>query len=188
MNRIIVILDKSGSMSLTQSETINGFNLFLSEQKDNNIDNEIKTKFTIIMFNDNVYLENYENIMDVPNLDQNRYSPCGLTSLYDAIGSSIEKYNNEFNNLCLIITDGEENTSKKWNKNDVFNNIELLKTQRAWSFIYYGANQNSYHEANKIGINNSRNYLSTPQGTQSLFSQISLDIDDICSQMNTARI
>jgi hypothetical protein len=185
MNRIIVILDKSGSMSLTKSETIEGFNLFLREQKENYIGDENIPKFTLIMFNNYVYLENYENIMDVPNLDENRYRPDGMTSLYDAIGTAIEKYNQELNNLCLIITDGEENTSKKWNKNDVFNNIELLKTQRAWSFIYYGANQDSYNEATKIGIHNSRNYLATPQGTQSLFSQISVDIDDICSQMNT---
>ena len=127
------ILDRSGSMYEIIHDTIGGFNSFIKQQKDNmnkdyeildNNGNSIKQKtniyFSLYQF-DHVYRICYKNkiISDVEDLNYDTFIPRGQTALFDAIGitvSKIKKINEDDNIIVVILTDGEENCSKKYTR------------------------------------------------------------------------
>lgn len=184
MNRIIVILDRSGSMSHIKKETIDGFNSFIESQKENALTNGHFPKFTLILFNQTVNSSNFNSILDLPLMDSNVYNPDGMTSLHDAIGTGFEMWNGEPNNLCLIITDGKDNMSKKYSQTQIKAEILRLKQFQNWEFVYYGADQEIVKEAERLGIIHTRDYRQNSGGAALLFEQVSNDVDLICSQMS----
>ncbi|WP_272669851.1 vWA domain-containing protein, partial [Providencia sp. PROV178] len=116
---LVFILDKSGSMSGFETDTIGGYNSVLTENKGK----KAKTYITTILFNDKTsLLHNREPIAKVSNLTLDDYPVGGYTALLDAIGEGIEKMqenrNVTKNNnvLFVIITDGQENSSRKYSQ------------------------------------------------------------------------
>ena len=111
-----VILDKSGSMGSCVTDTIGGFNTYKNELKK---DKKSKYLLSLTLFD-----TSYENrhiavsLDSVPDLTLQTYVPGGMTALYDAIGKSVaavesngEKYDKV---LTVIMTDGEENSSREY--------------------------------------------------------------------------
>ena len=145
---IVFLLDRSGSMGGSETDTIGGFNSFI----DNNRKNKYETNVTTILFDDK-YEVLYERIPinKVDKLTHNQYYVRGCTALLDAIGKTINSMNNKTSNkvLFIITTDGLENASKEYNKEDI---KKLIKKHNHWEFLYIGADINSYEEGNKIGI------------------------------------
>ena len=172
---IVVILDRSGSMHSAQESTIKGFNAFIETEaaKDH------KTFVTAVLF-DNEYeiLHSRRDINEVPILTTNEYSCRGCTALYDAIGITIESIKDEIDNkvLFLIITDGMENASRRFNEDQIRSYIDELD----YEFIFVGADIDSYREASKIGIRQSHtaSFKKTGEGIDDLFKTIS-DVSDI---------
>ncbi|HGN1706985.1 TPA: VWA domain-containing protein [Providencia rettgeri] len=155
---LVFILDKSGSMSGFESDTIGGYNSVLTENRDKNSE----TYITTILFNDKTsLLHNREPITKVSNLTLDDYSVGGYTALLDAIGEGIEKMrenrkvtkNN--NVLFVIITDGEENSSRKYSYSKIKAMIKSAETEDKWDFIFLGANIDAISEAENIGIKSS---------------------------------
>ena len=112
---IIFLLDRSGSMSGSENNTINSYNSYLSKQKKN----KYLTKITTILFDDQYeMLFNRENIKEVKYLTNKEYYVRGCTALYDAIGKTINFYSRQIKNkvLFIIITDGLENASREFDK------------------------------------------------------------------------
>ena len=172
---IIFLLDRSGSMSGSENNTINSYNSYLSKQKKN----KYLTKITTILFDDQYeILFNRENIQEVKYLTNKEYYVRGCTALYDAIGKTINFYSRQIKNkvLFIIITDGLENASREYNKQQI---QELIKSQKSWEFIYIGANIDSYSEGMNIGIKRSNiaNYSKTKTGIDNLFSAVELATD-----------
>lgn len=153
---IICILDRSGSMGSIATETIGGFNNFIDEQKKV----EGKARVTLVQF-DNVYEVVYEGIKlkNVPVLDSDTFKPRGMTALFDAIGKTLTNQQKRIDDekwadkvIILILTDGEENASQEYNEQSV--KVLTKEAQdKEWSFIYLGANQDSFSAATKFGIN-----------------------------------
>ena len=147
---ITIVLDRSGSMASQLNDTLGGFNLFLEEQK------KIKDGFmTLITFSNNVETKYKEmNIKDVEKLTKENYVPSGGTALLDAIGSSI-KYNDTLDDISkkmiVIITDGEENSSKKYT-NAHINDLISDRRNRDWEFIFLAANQDAISSGEAYGI------------------------------------
>lgn len=155
---LVFILDKSGSMSGFESDTVGGYNSVLAENRDK----KGQTFITTVLFNDKTkMLHNREPISKVSNLTLDDYSVNGNTALLDAIGESIEKMrenrkvtkNN--NVLFVIITDGEENSSEKYNAAKIKSMIKSAETEDKWDFIFLGANIDAVSEAENIGIKSS---------------------------------
>lgn len=153
---ILCIVDRSGSMSNIASEVIGGFNNFIEEQK--KIPGKARVSF--IQF-DNVYEVVYQGIKlkDVPVLDSNTFQPRGMTALLDAIGKTLTEQEHRITAegwaekvIVVIITDGAENASREFTREKV---KELTKKAQdsSWSFIYLGANQDSFDVAHSYGIN-----------------------------------
>jgi hypothetical protein len=144
MNRVF-ILDRSGSMETCQDDTIGGFNAFLSEQK------ALGGTLTLVLF-DHEYQVLYERkpIGDAEPLSRDTFVPRGSTALLDAIGKTIKTVTSN-NPTVVILTDGQENSSKEYTKAHIKDLIEQ-KTKDGWTFVYLGANQDAFAEAGGLGI------------------------------------
>ncbi|SUC36552.1 Uncharacterized protein encoded in toxicity protection region of plasmid R478, contains von Willebrand factor (vWF) domain [Providencia rustigianii] len=155
---LVFILDKSGSMSGFESDTIGGYNSVLTENRNKSN----KTFITTILFNNKTsLLHNREPIDKVKNITLDDYQVGGNTALLDAIGNSIvkmrenRKITKNNNVLFVIITDGEENSSIKYNQAKIKSMIKSAETEDNWDFIFLGANIDAISEANNIGIKSS---------------------------------
>lgn len=167
---LIFIMDRSGSMSGSEDDTIGGFNSFIQKE----IKKELNTRVTTILF-DHQYEVLYERkpIHEVPELTDKEYWVRGSTALLDAIGRTINTLDKKIDNktLVVIMTDGYENASREYTKEQIKN----LISNHNWEFIYIGADIDSYAEARKFGFHESRiaNYKKSREGIDNLYTSVS---------------
>ncbi len=165
---VVFLLDRSGSMSGMENDTIGGYNSYIDSQKDNNV------KVTTVLFDDKYeMISNRVNIKDVKKLTNKTYFVRGCTALLDAIGKTINFIDSKNPNkvIFIITTDGLENASKEYNKEKI---RKLIKKHNNWEFMYIGADIDSFSESESIGISrkNTANYKKDKKGTNLLFSAV----------------
>lgn len=180
---ISFIVDRSGSMAGKESDTIGGFNSLIVDQK------KIPGKCTISFHQfDHEYITTFDTVTlsAVRELTQHDYTPRGMTALYDAIGKTINLLGESLRKLpessrpskvlIIIITDGAENASKEFDKNQIVSMIEHQKNKYQWEFVFLGADLNSVADAQSLSINpaNTFNYSNTKKGVSSAYSGISM--------------
>ncbi len=156
---LVFILDKSGSMSGLEADTVGGFNAMLDKQKQ--VDGDCR--ITTVLF-DHRYelLHDRINIQAVGPITGKDYCVGGTTALLDAIGRTIHKIGSaqkhtaeEFRAekvLFVIITDGEENASREYPADLVKQMIERQQLLYGWEFIFLGANIDAVQTAAHFGI------------------------------------
>lgn len=167
---IFFLLDRSGSMNHARSDTIGGFNSFLSDQRDLNED----TLMTFWQF-DHEIEKVYTNVplKNVEPLDSTTFQPRGATHLLDTIGEALDTGSPIGEPpVVVIFTDGEENGSTKYTKADIKEKIEQ-KTSEGWTFVYLGANQDAFAEAGGLGIVGDTVYNFDQNRTPQAFRQLS---------------
>lgn len=161
------ILDKSGSMQSIQDATISGFNEYVdSLKKDGN-----KYSFSLTFFDTEVK-QTYKNtpIAKIEKLSRENYLPDGWTALYDAACRTIKEVKDSVKDsqkvLTVIMTDGQENSSKEYTEANLKVLIKELEATGKWTFVFLGANQDSFANAAKVGISqmNTVNFAATSQG------------------------
>lgn len=147
---LFFILDRSGSMSGSERDTINGFNSFIERQAFKNH----KIFVTTILFDDKYeVLYSRKPISKLEPLTDKEYYVRGLTSLLDSIGKTVNTYKNKVGSaMCIITTDGYENASREFNRAQI---KDLVKNS-GWEFVFIGADIDSYSEASDLGIRRSR--------------------------------
>lgn len=159
------ILDKSGSMLDVQSATISGFNEYIATLKK---DKKNDYNMTLTLF-DAVVQEKYkkEALKKIEQLDQKSYAPDGMTALYDAVCQTLKGIKEDKEkNLVVIMTDGEENSSKEYTEKNFQDLVGELKDKKNWTFVFLGANQDSWLKAGKWGFdkNNVANFVASARG------------------------
>ena len=86
LTEVVFILDRSGSMSGLEDDTIGGFNSILKKQREEDGDANVTT----ILFDDEIeMLHKRVNNKEIKNITSNDYYVRGCTALLDAIGYSI---------------------------------------------------------------------------------------------------
>jgi len=167
---IIVILDRSGSMSGTESDVIGGYNTFIEKQK-----NEAGSATVTLVLFDNEYQEVYKDldVNEVPVLDSSVYFPRGMTAMYDSIGKAISSNTSE-NAMVLIQTDGYENASTEYDKTSVKALLDQ-KEKLGWDILFLGADIDTAAEGDKMGIMASKSmaYEKNSRGIQDAFTNMS---------------
>lgn len=167
--RIAIVLDASTSMQALTEKTINGLNDYLGDRKADQFKSGDDIKISLLAFTAvrewpqngmirDVYKPTwlYRNapVQDVTPVTTSQYKPNGNTPLYDAIKDVISELNKSAcshnRNFVVIITDGEENSSTA-TREEVLELISLKKNEN-WTFVYLGANQDSFKAAGGIGI------------------------------------
>jgi len=159
LTELVFILDKSGSMSGLEADTIGGFNAMLDKQKA--VDGECRIT-TVLFDNHFELLHDRIDIQAVGPISNKEYCIGGSTALLDAIGRTIHKIGNaqkhtaeEFRAekvLFVIITDGEENASREYSAALVKQMIERQQLLYGWEFIFLGANIDAVQTAAQFGI------------------------------------
>ena len=175
---IVFILDKSGSMSGSEKDTIGGYNSFLAKERKSNPNSLVTT----VLF-DNTYEKLYDRtkISNVKKLTEKEYYVGGCTALYDAIGKTITELDRKHPEkvLFVITTDGMENASREYNKNNI---KKLIESHKNYEFIFLGAGIDSYSEGASIGIRkeNISNYSKSKKGISNMFNAVGRACDMMC--------
>ena len=177
---LVFILDRSGSMSGLESDTIGGFNSMLAKQKDGGASVLVST----VLFNhESKVIHDRCDIREIPLLTEKDYEPAGMTALLDAVGDAIKhiKLVHRYirpedvpaRTMFVITTDGMENSSRKFSSNEVRALIEGQK-KVGWEFIFLGANIDSVETARSIGISENRacNFIADGRGIRQNFDSI----------------
>ena len=182
LTELVFILDKSGSMSGLEKDTIGGFNSMLDQQR--KVDGECV--ITTVLF-DNRYelLHDRIDIRAVQPITGKEYFVGGSTALLDAIGKTIHKIGMAQKNtaedyraekvMFVIITDGEENASRYFSSAQIRQMIQRQKERYGWEFIFLGANIDAVETAGRFGIDADRavDYVPDGEGTELNFRMMS---------------
>ena len=158
LTELVFIVDRSGSMSGLESDTIGGFNGNLKAHKEAEGDAVVST---VLFDHETNVLHDRVPIADVPEMTNKEYWVRGNTALLDALGGSIrhiervhsylpEDYRPE-KTIFVVITDGYENASRKYSYSQIKDMIERKKRE-GWEFLFLGSNIDAIAEAGKMGI------------------------------------
>lgn len=174
ITELVFILDRSGSMSGLESDTIGGYNAMLKKQQEESGEAIVTT----VLFDDNYeILHDRTNIKGIKPITQEEYYVRGSTALLDAIGKTINKIVNATRHtakehqaekvIFVITTDGMENASREYDHHKVKEMIEHQKARYNWEFIFLGANIDAVSTARDIGISEDRavKYHADGEGT-----------------------
>ena len=156
---IICVVDQSGSMDCIKGDAVGSFNKFLADQK--NVPGECK--FSMTLFNTQYELRyNGIDLKDVPALTEDTYAPNGMTALLDAAGKTIDEVGKRLAEtpederperiVFVILTDGMENSSKEYNRDQVKARIERQTNEYKWEFVFLAAGPDAFAESQGLGI------------------------------------
>ena len=182
LTELVFILDRSGSMSGLESDTIGGDNALLEKQK-----KEVgEAVITTVLFDDKYeLLHDRINIRGIVPITDREYYVRGSTALLDAVGKTINKIGNAQKHtaederaehvMFVITTDGMENASCEFSYAKVRKMIEHQKRKYGWEFIFLGANIDAIATAERFGISEDRatNYNADSEGTSLNYAVIS---------------
>lgn len=179
---LVFILDRSGSMSGLESDTIGGFNAMLKKQRKE----EGECLVSTILFDHHFkVLHDRVPLSEVKDMTEEDYQVGGATALVDAIGRSIHHIGNIHkyarredvpdSTLFVITTDGMENASKQYSASEVRKMIRRQEEKYGWQFLFVGANIDAVETADCLGIRkeNAVNYHADEAGTAVVYENIS---------------
>ncbi len=156
---VIFILDDSGSMQSCRNQTISGYNEYLQGQ----MESEVPTFVSLYKFDGCSVNSLYSRVpvSTAPKLNLETYNPQGGTNLLDAIGSVILETNQKLSAIgnvanrdsvtLVILTDGEENSSREFTNENIKMMVEKAETKN-WSFFFFGANIDAFSVGSSLGF------------------------------------
>ncbi len=175
LTELVFIIDRSGSMSGLEADTIGGFNSLLEKQKKETGEAYV----SVVLFDDRTeVLYDRVDIRKVEPMNDRQYYVRGCTALLDAVGGAIHHIKNVHRyarpedvpekTLFIITTDGMENASRLYSFDKVRRMIENEKETNHWEFLFLGANIDAIQVAGRFGIKPSRavNYENDSVGTR----------------------
>ncbi len=184
LTELVFILDRSGSMSGLESDTIGGYNSFLEKQKEEDGSCLVST----VLFNQHSkVIHDRVDLVKIEKMERKDYLASGTTALIDAMGDAIHHIKNVHkyirkedvpaNTIFVIITDGLENASHKYSSDDVKKMVEQQK-EKGWEFLFLGANIDAVETARTYGIAEDRtsDYLCDEVGIEKNFDALSKSV------------
>ena len=163
LTEMVFILDKSGSMSGLEKDTIGGFNGMIERQKKA----EGEALVSTVLFSDNsTVIHDRVVLSKIEPMTDRQYYVGGCTALIDAIGGAIHhignvhKYAREEDRpehtIFVITTDGMENASRHYTSEEVKAMVKRQKEKYGWEFLFLGANIDAVETASHFGIEEDR--------------------------------
>ena len=182
ITELVFILDRSGSMSGFEADTVGGFNATIEKQKGQ----EGKVYVSTVLF-DNVseVIHDRVDIHKIPPMTRKDYQVGGCTALLDAIGGAIHHIGNIHkyvrsedvpeHTIFVITTDGMENASCRYSSAEIKAKIKRQTEKYGWEFIFLAANIDAVETAESIGIRRERaaNYIQTKEGVDRSYCAMS---------------
>ena len=186
---ISVILDRTGSMETIRDDTIGGFNAFLNAQK---AEPGLAT-LTLVQFDTQdpyEVLHQFKPIADVPELTRATFVPRASTPLLDAMGRGINDLEKNIADMpeeerpsrlvMVIITDGQENSSREFRKDQIEKMIKEKQEKSAWQFVFLSADLAAIGDALASGMRAASvmGHDKDAHGTQAAWVALSRSISD----------
>lgn len=180
LTEVVFILDRSGSMSGLEADTIGGFNSMIEKQK--KVEGDVLVS-TVLFDHESIVIHDRVPLAEIKPMTADDYEVRGSTALLDAVGDAIKhiktihKYAREEDRpsktLFVITTDGEENSSTRYNYKQIKKLVETQK-ENGWEFIFLGANIDAVNVAGSMGISANRavNYHSDKVGTKKTYGAV----------------
>ena len=182
LTELVFVLDKSGSMSGLEKDTIGGFNSMLKKQREEEGDVVIST----VLFDDRMQvLHDRTDLGSISDLTDRDYQVGGCTALLDALGRSIKHISKVQKSLpederpaktmFIITTDGQENSSHEYSYERIRKMVEKKQEKKQWEFLFLGANMDAISAAADIGIKAGRasNFVCDAKGTAVNYAALS---------------
>ncbi|MCQ4023304.1 MULTISPECIES: hypothetical protein [unclassified Ruminococcus] len=191
ITELVFILDRSGSMSGLEADTIGGFNAMIEKQRKE--DGECFVS-TVLFDNHSEVLHDRVKLSEIKPMTDRDYTVGGCTALIDAIGGTIHHIGNVHkyvrsedvpaHTMFIITTDGMENASRKYTSDRVKQMIERQKERYGWEFLFIGANIDAVETAARYGIDRDRavNYNADKEGTRVVYESVARAV---CSVRNS---
>ena len=185
---LVFILDRSGSMSGLEGDTIGGFNAMIAKQKREPGECLVST---VLFDNDSTVLHDRLPLAEVPEMTEKDYSVRGCTALLDALGGAIRHIGNIHkyarredvpeHTVFVITTDGMENASRRYGAEKVKQMIERQKEKYGWEFLFLAANIDAVQTAARYGIGSDRavNYHADGRGTELVYEAVSAAVGSV---------
>ena len=158
---ITIILDRTGSMESIRDDTIGGFNVFLSEQQDA----PGEATMSLVQFDSQdpyEVIQEFTPIADIDKLSRDTYVPRAATPLLDAVGRGINDLDQQLGALAndrkpakvvfAIVTDGKENASREFSREQITKMIDEKQKQDKWQFVFLSADMAAIREAREVGF------------------------------------
>lgn len=153
---ITLVIDRSGSMNSINRDMEGGLKTFIEEQK------KVDGKCLLSYYSFDDRFEEHFVASDIQSISEIKIEPRGMTALLDAIGKSINNTIERFEKLTktkkpkhvifMIITDGQENSSREYTNELVKSLIEKQTKDSNWNFVYLGANQDAFSSGQSMGF------------------------------------
>ena len=175
LSEIVFLLDRSGSMSGLEKDTIGGFNAMIEKQKKEEGEALIST---ILFDHEMKVLHDRVKVQNVKPISEKDYQVRGCTALLDAMGGAIHHIGNVHkyarnedvpeHTIFVITTDGMENASSYYSSSKVRTMVERQKEKYGWEFLFLGANMDAIAAAKDFGIEEDKavEYRSDDIGTR----------------------
>ena len=194
---ISVILDRTGSMESIRDDVIGGFNAFLKEQKEG----KDKTTLTLVQFDtQNPYeiIHWLKPISEVTELNKSTYVPRAATPLLDALGRGINDLEKCIDDLkksdkpgkvvVVVITDGQENSSVEFKKDQIVKMIKERQEKDNWQFVFLSADLEAIKDAGAMGIRAraSMSFDKDNKGVSDAFASLSKRIMDYRTEISNS--
>ena len=183
LTEIIYVLDRSGSMWHLAHDAAGGYNAFLAEQR---AKEDGEYRITTVLFNDEAQTITYHlDVRNASDLTLDRYNPRDTTALLDAVGKTIDDAGEYYASLpeeerpakviFVIMTDGQENSSRHYNHNKVKEMIQHQESKYGWTFLFVGAGIDAYESSAGIGISsiNTVSVSATDRGIGNMYASMS---------------
>ena len=189
ITELVFILDRSGSMSCLEADTIGGFNALIEKQR---LEPGLCYVSTVLFDNTCQVIHDRVKLAEVPLMTRRDYTVGGCTALMDALGGAIHHIGNIHkyarpedvpeHTLFVITTDGMENASRRYDSASVKAMISRQKERFGWEFLFLAANIDAVQTAGRFGIAPDRavNYRADRRGTQVVY-------DTVCDAVSQVR-
>jgi hypothetical protein len=176
---IAAVLDRSGSIEMIREDVQGGLDAYIKDQKEF----PGRCEFMLAQFD-----TQYEVVVpytDIALVGSVTVEPRGATALLDAIGRTITDVGQRLNEMpedqrpghviVPIITDGLENASSRFTRDQIFQMITTQRDQFGWEFIFLAANQDAIASGASLGMvkGSSLSYAPTSQGVGQAFASAS---------------
>lgn len=163
ITELVFIIDRSGSMTGFEDDTIGGFNSIINKQKE--IEGKVYVS-TVLFDDESEVIHDRVDIDKISPMTRNDYETRGCTALLDAIGGAIHHIGNVHkyarpedvpeHTIFVINTDGHENASRRYNAKEIKAKIKRQTERYGWEFIFLAANIDAFAAADNIGIRHDR--------------------------------
>jgi uncharacterized protein YegL len=176
---IVAVVDRSGSMRGKEQDTVGGINAMFDELKSTKTDDDTINVTVKLFDNEQLLKVNRQNLDTYESFPLADFVPRGSTALLDAIGDTLKFFMElklvnpgEYDScIVYVATDGQENSSVKYNRQTIKDMINTAKKVYNINVIYMGANQDAILEAGNIGIGAGQaiNYSETSENVEAAF-------------------